>query len=88
MSTVDAFIAANRFGLGAKCIGLAGIADEPRTWLLSQLETADGAIAHLSGMPDSQSVLAEYIRIRRNRQARIKFRKEKAGPLYRREAAR
>ncbi len=86
MSTVDAFIAANRFGLGAKCIGLDGIADEPRTWLLSQLETADGAIAHLSGMPDSQSVLAEYIKIRRNRQARMKFRKEKAGPLYRREA--
>ena len=38
MSTVDAVIAANRFGLGARPGDLAAIADDPQGWLTAQLD--------------------------------------------------
>jgi uncharacterized protein (DUF1800 family) len=88
MTTVEAFIAANRFGLGPRLGSLAGIAPDPQGWLLRQLGPADGATPHLRGLPTSRDVLSEFFRIRKDRDARKRFRKEKAGPLYREETAR
>lgn len=87
MPTVEAFIAANRFGLGARQGSLSGLARDPQGWLLRQLGTADGALPHLRNLPQSQDVLAEFLRLRGDREARIRFRKERARPLYRREMA-
>ena len=86
MTSVDAFIAANRFGLGPRLGGLSGIAHDPRGWLLRQLGTADGTAPHLAGLPSAKSVLAEFIKVRRDPVARMKFNKEKGNPLYIREA--
>ena len=88
MTTIEAFITANRFGLGPRLGSLAGIAPDPQAWLLRQLGSTNGALAHLRGLPKSRDVLAEFLRIRRDRDARKRFRKEHAGPLYRQEAAR
>ena len=88
MTTVEAFIAANRFGMGPLPDGLAGIAPDPHGWLLRQLGSADGALPYLRGLPLSRDVLAEFLRLRKDRDARKFFRKERAGPLYREEAAR
>lgn len=88
MTTVEAFIAANRFGLGPRLGSLSGIAPDPQGWLLRQLGSADGATPHLRGLPTSREVLSEFLRIRRDRDARKRFRKERAGPLYREEATR
>ena len=87
MTTVEAFIAANRFGLGARRGSLAGLAGDPHGWLLRQLGPTDGALPHLQSLPQSQEVLTAFLRIRKNRKARKRFRKETAGPLFRREIA-
>jgi len=88
MTTVEAFIAANRYGLGPRRGALAGIASDPQGWLLRQLGPADGALPHLRGLPRSSDVLVEFLRVRKNRETRNRFRKERARPLYREEAAR
>ena len=88
MTTIEAFIAANRFGLGPRLGSLAGIAPDPQAWLFRQLGSTDGALPYLRGLPESRDVLAEFLRIRRGRDARKRFRKERGGPLYRQEAAR
>lgn len=87
MATVEAFIAANRFGLGPRPGSLAALARDPQGWLLRQLGPADGALPHLRDLPRSRDVLADFLRLRKDREARKRFRKEVAGPLYRREAA-
>jgi len=87
MTTVEAFIAANRFGLGARRGSLAGLARDPQGWLLRQLGTADGALPHLRNLPHSRAALTDFLRIRKDPEARKRFRKEVAGPLYRREIA-
>ncbi len=88
MTTVEAFIAGNRYGLGPRLGGLAGIAPDPQGWLLRQLGSTDGAMPYLRGLPQSRDVLGEFLRIRKDRDARKRFRKERARPLYRQEAAR
>ena len=60
MTTVEAFIAANRYGLGPQLGSLAGIAPDPQGWLLRQLGPTDGAMPHLRGLPQSRDVLAEF----------------------------
>lgn len=85
MTSIEAFIAANRFGLGAGPDGLSRIAADPEGWLLGQLGHKDGAVPFLKGLPDSQSVLRDFIAVRRDPIARKKFNKETGNPIFRRE---
>ena len=57
MSTLDAFIAANRFGLGARPGELADIARDPRGWIASQISTSPSIPDALADMPP-RTVLA------------------------------
>jgi uncharacterized protein (DUF1800 family) len=88
MTTTDAFIAANRFGLGPDRNLLAKITADPRAWLLAQLGPDDGAAPFLKDLPTSDQMIAEHLKIRRSAITRKKFNKERAGPLYRKEILR
>ena len=57
MSTVEAFIAANRFGLGARPGELEDIARDPRAWIVSQISGAHSIPAPLTSMPPSHETL-------------------------------
>lgn len=86
MTTVEAFVAANRFGLGPRPGELSTISQDPGGWLLQQLGSTDGAVPHLAGLPRSDDILAEFLRLRRDREARMRFNKKRRNPLYKREA--
>ena len=53
MTSVDAFIAANLFGLGPKGGYLGRIAADPQSWLIRQLGTEDGALPYLKELQSS-----------------------------------
>ena len=53
MVTVEAFIAANRFGLGARPGKLEDIARDPRAWIASQILGSHSIPVPLSAMPPS-----------------------------------
>lgn len=57
--SLEASIAATRFGLGAKPGELAKIADSPRGWLKSQI-TRDGA-EQPGGLPGSADRFAAFL---------------------------
>ncbi|NKB19571.1 MAG: DUF1800 family protein [Alphaproteobacteria bacterium] len=85
MTTVDAFIAANRFGLGPKGGYLGGIATDPQSWLLRQLGTEDGALPYLKGLPSSEEIVRAWMQARGSREMRKMFNKNRVKPLFRRE---
>ena len=58
---VSAFIAANRFGLGAAPGELAAASIDPRAWLKSQLAGTPETPAALADLSDSADVLVELI---------------------------
>jgi uncharacterized protein (DUF1800 family) len=53
---IEAFIAVNRFGLGARPGELGVVAGDPRGWLKSQLAGPAALPAALTGLPTSQAV--------------------------------
>jgi uncharacterized protein (DUF1800 family) len=68
MLTIEAAIAANRFGLGARPRDAARIGRDARGWLLAQLERSDDAVPS-AGPPASARVLGEVRELRVVRQA-------------------
>ena len=64
MSTVDAFIAANRFGLGARPGELKEIARDPRAWVASQISAPHRLPEALSNLPHSGETLVKVHEIR------------------------
>lgn len=65
MTTRDAFIAVNRFGLGARRGELAEAAGDPRGWAAQQLSTAPALPQRLTKMPPSQTMIVELLEFRR-----------------------
>jgi uncharacterized protein (DUF1800 family) len=65
MSTKNAVIAANRFGLGARPGELARIVDRPLPWLLQQLDGPSRLHPELAALPASAAVLVEVQELRR-----------------------
>jgi len=67
-SKLAAVVAANRFGLGARSGELAAIGDDPRGWLLAQVEgprTPAAVIAQLQSSQDAFKVYANFIEEKR-----------------------
>ncbi len=73
----EAFIAANRFGLGARSGELGAIANDPRGWLKIQLDHPQPLPQQLRGLPTSASQVADFLRNRRQkRELKAMFRKD------------
>ncbi|PPR12163.1 MAG: hypothetical protein CFH41_00197 [Alphaproteobacteria bacterium MarineAlpha11_Bin1] len=85
MTEKEAFIAANRFGLGSDPEILDKIGRDARGWLINQLHSEDDALNYLNGLPASSHMISEFLRVRRDANRRQKFNKERAAPLYRTE---
>ena len=66
MTTKNAVIATNRFGLGATPGDLARVADRPAAWLLDQLQGPHRSPAEIGRLRDSASVLVEVQDLRRS----------------------
>jgi uncharacterized protein (DUF1800 family) len=64
MTTRDAFIAVNRFGLGARRGELADAAGDPRGWVAQQLSAPPSLPAQLAGLPSSAAKIAELLELR------------------------
>lgn len=62
---IDAAIAANRFGLGARPGDLDRIDQGPQAWLLDQLQGPSRLPAELRNLPDSADVLVEVQDLRK-----------------------
>lgn len=63
----DAFVAANRFGLGPQAGELAHVSADPRAWLESQLDHSAALPKALKGLPSSSSQVAKFQRARRQK---------------------
>jgi uncharacterized protein (DUF1800 family) len=72
---IEAAIAANRFGLGAKPGDLAIIDNDPRGWLLDQLSVSAGTSAYLQDLPSAASIIVEVDASRRARRSDQKAQK-------------
>ncbi|MDF3025539.1 MAG: hypothetical protein K0R10_2900 [Alphaproteobacteria bacterium] len=59
MSSIEAFIAANRFGLGAKNDELSTISADPTGWLHAQLNARHAKVAAYDGLPSTLQALEE-----------------------------
>ncbi len=70
MTSVDSYIAANRFGLGPKGGYLGGIATDPQSWLLRQLGPDDGALPYLNDLPGSDEIVRARMQARGSREMR------------------
>jgi uncharacterized protein (DUF1800 family) len=80
MTTREAAIATNRFGLGARPGELADAASDPRGWLLRQLRGAHPAPPELAGLAPAAEVLAGFQAGRAERRARRQAAGAAAGP--------
>ncbi|MDJ0710358.1 MAG: DUF1800 domain-containing protein [Woeseiaceae bacterium] len=65
MNPTDPVIAANRFGLGARPGDLARIGDQPKSWLLDQLDGPSRLPRPFRSLPDSASIFVEFQDVRR-----------------------
>ncbi|MGB5334866.1 MAG: DUF1800 domain-containing protein [Woeseiaceae bacterium] len=65
MTTRDAAIASNRFGLGARPGDIARVAANPRAWLLDQVAGPSRLPALIRDLPRSDAVLIEVQKVRR-----------------------
>lgn len=85
MQSIAAFTALNRFGLGNKPGGPAGIADNPQKWLKDQVFKASALAPSLQAFPSSAKIMKEIHEARRS--GDIERRKE-TGRKYRKNFAR
>ena len=67
-ATINAAIAANRFGLGARPGELVTLGADPRGWLIEQLAGPYQAPAELAGLASGREVLATYFSAREKRE--------------------
>lgn len=65
--TLEAAIAANRFGLGARPGDLARIESRPEAWLLDQVGGPSRTPAAIRELPNSATVIADVEQLRRER---------------------
>ena len=65
MVSVDAFIAANRFGLGARLGELSAINGDPRGWLRAQIRAAPEIPEELQSLEPSNKTLMRLFAARR-----------------------
>lgn len=70
MTTRDAFIATNRFGLGARAGELKAARADPRGWITAQLAVPQRLPDALSGFPSSAEVIAAFHSARKQARAR------------------
>jgi uncharacterized protein (DUF1800 family) len=61
MMTIDACIAANRFGLGATPGQLSAIGGDPKGWLLGQIARPQAALIGAQGLPDSAQAFRNFL---------------------------
>ena len=73
MVSVDAFIAANRFGLGARPGDLLEINSDPRGWLAAQVDAAFQIPDELQGLEHSSESLIRLLAARRKGPAAIQI---------------
>ena len=73
--SIETAIAANRFGLGARPGELDKLSKDPKTALLDQLQGPSALSAELAGLPRSDKVLTEVLRVRKEQREQ----KKKAG---------
>jgi uncharacterized protein (DUF1800 family) len=86
-STVESFIAANRFGLGARPGELKSIGHDPRGWLRAQLRRPHALPKALSALPAAADSLAVFLKARRDGVDAIKAAfKDRLSARYREEA--
>ena len=64
MVSTDAFIAANRFGLGPLPLELSVIEKNPRAWLKRQISTESKTPLRLQNLPSVAEIMRTYIRNR------------------------
>ena len=62
MSLLDAAIAANRFGLGARPGELRAIAGDPRGWLKAQIAPETAPPAPLAALPSTEAATGAFNR--------------------------
>lgn len=74
MSSIEAFIAANRFGLGAKGAELAEIGRDPRGWLTAQL---DARYAHNPAFRNMPTAIEAVREMREGLMQKRMFKREK-----------
>ncbi|MGI9271178.1 MAG: DUF1800 domain-containing protein [Woeseiaceae bacterium] len=63
--SIEAAIAANRFGLGAKPGDLADIEPDPQAWLLDQLQGPSQLSSDIRDLPNSSTVFVDVQELRR-----------------------
>ena len=62
---VAAFIAVNRFGLGARPGELGEAGADPKSWLMAQLAQPAASPTIFTGLPQSSEVVLELLALRR-----------------------
>ena len=82
-----AFIAAARFGYGARPGELARIGRDPRGWLVDQLRPDVAPPRQLASLPSGHSIIEEELHFRGDPEARKRFNRERVAPLFRDEVA-
>ncbi|MDJ0980852.1 MAG: DUF1800 domain-containing protein [Kiloniellales bacterium] len=82
----EAFIAANRFGLGATPGQLPALASDPRGWLEAQVDPAPGLPAPLDGLPPARDAVAAFLEARRDGRDLAKLIRKSLRKDYLREA--
>lgn len=65
--TIDACIAANRFGLGATPGQLTAISRDPKAWLLGQIARPQAALIGRQGLPSSSQAFRNFLVYSQNR---------------------
>ena len=87
MNLQHAWIAAERFGYGARPDELAGIANDPKGWLHAQVDTAAAVPPNLKRLPPSATQITRVMEARRLGDERLMQRTRKSiGQASRREA--
>ena len=87
MNLQHAWIAAERFGYGARPDELAGIAKDPKGWLRAQVDTAAAVPPNLKRLPPSATQITRVMEARRLGDERLMQRTRKnMGQASRREA--
>jgi len=66
---IEAVIAVNRFGLGARSGELTRAEPDPKAYLLEQLQGPSSQPAYIRDLPRSDKILAEVLRIRKEQRA-------------------
>ena len=84
MKGLDAYLAANRFGLGGRQQDLADMGSDPRGWLRQQLATPSALPPPLAGLPGSAENLLKFYDAQRINAAEIQklFRTEYKQTLF------